>query len=111
MNALQRDQHESKSEPNDEVLGGLTQLIESVKAAIEQKDWRGIVNRLGLSQISVTGHPEDVDQIIGKLAPLTEDLCDFEAVLLKINRSDIEADRARFSFVLRVMWSSSKDWE
>ena len=98
------------SEPppiSEEVEHGLLQA----RAALEQKDWQGIADYLGLGAIYVEGHPEPVSAIVEKLNALTANLCDFEGVMLRVSKHEVDADRARFSFRFRIMWNSCDDWE
>jgi hypothetical protein len=89
----------------------LERQLRDIRTALEQKDWQGLADTLGLETFIIEGHPEPVSQIVAKIAPLTTNLCDFEGVLLRVSKHEVEEDRARFSFRFRIMWNSCDDWE
>src|SRR3954447_23369423 len=89
----------------------LERQLRDIKSAMEQKDWQGIVDILGLESVIIEGHPEPFAAVASRLYPLTANLSDFEAVLLRVSKQEVDAGRARFSFRFRVMWNSSDDWE
>jgi hypothetical protein len=95
----------------ESITGALEHQLAAIRAALEQKDWQGIADTLGLETITIEGHPEPVAPLISRLYPLTANLCDFEGVLLRVSKHDVEENRARFSFRFRIMWNSSEDWE
>jgi hypothetical protein len=95
----------------ESITAALERQLHAIRSAMEQKDWQGVADALGLETVSIEGHPESVAAIVSRLYPLTTNLCDFEGVLLRVSKHDVEENRARFSFRFRIMWNSSDDWE
>ena len=95
----------------ESISAALEEKLRGARAALEQKDWQSLADVLALDAITIEGHPEPVSLLVSRLNSLTGNLSDFEGVLLRVSRREIDADRARFSFRFRVMWNSSDDWE
>ncbi len=101
--------------PASSETDSLTPLVENtllrIREALEQKDFQTIAGLIGLDSVFINGHPEPTASIVANLGTLTENLCDFEGVLLRVQKNEVGADRGRFSLRFRIMWSSCDDWE
>jgi hypothetical protein len=109
------DSIHAEAQPPSAESDELTALVEHtllrIRTALEQKDWQAVADAIGLESLFLDGHPEPTAKVVEDLIASTTNLCDFEGVLLRVNKNEITADRGRFSLRFRIMWNSCDDWE
>jgi hypothetical protein len=93
-----------------EVLREVSALVARVKDAVEEKNWRAAAETVGLREIYLDGHPEDVEELLARVEASTRDLFDFEPILQRMVLSDVRPARARFTAHAKLVWHSTIDW-
>lgn len=96
---------------SEELTSQVEHTLLRIRAALEQKDWQAVADAMGLDSVFLNGHPEPVAKVVQDLTATTTNLCDFEGVLLRVNKNEIAAESGRFSLRFRIMWNSCDDWE
>jgi hypothetical protein len=106
------DESSTAAASESEVLTSqLEETLRRIREALEQKDFETIGQLIGLDSIFINGHPEPTSSIVANVKEMAAHLCDFEGVLLRVNRNQIDDTKGRFSLRFRIMWSSCEDWE
>jgi hypothetical protein len=99
------------AEESDTLTPQIEATLLRIREALEQKDFETIALLIGLNSIFINGHPEPTAAIVSNVTAMAANLCDFEGVLLRVNRNQIDENQGRFSLRFRIMWSSCDDWE
>jgi hypothetical protein len=91
--------------------GGLEWLVQGWIHALELRDWRGLESMINLDEVYLFGVPRALPDVIKQLESRLDEICDLEVVRQAVEEKALKNGTSRLSLDLRVIWSSTIDWE
>jgi len=90
--------------------GRLRELGMQLKQSIEYKEWGALEQLLSIPSVWVIDRSMPVSEVVTTMRDLLGSAADIQLSLERVLQTDIGADRANASLVVRILWSEAETW-